>query len=162
MRITRTETRVTRSLFNPITLAPDDVATHKVIQGKFATPLCSPSCVRVFVRPSSALQTLALAQVSWCAWPVRSRRRSTATYCVRRTLYRVSPMSSPTSPAIQSLLRLDRSSTNFGDQLHDVLYEQEYALHEENFKHDDLVWLVDYLDEVRPGAALLRSSLKPT
>ena len=65
-------------------------------------------------------------------------------------------MSPPTSPALQRLHRLDRSSSDFHDQLHNVLRGEEYVQCEENLEGDDLVWLIDYLDKVRRHLALLR------
>ena len=71
-------------------------------------------------------------------------------------------MSPPSSQALQELDRLDKSSSDFDDKLHDVLYGQEYALHEKNFEDGDLVWLIDYLDEVCCCiAALFYPPLKP-
>lgn len=71
-------------------------------------------------------------------------------------------MSPPSSQALQELDRLDKSSSDFDDKFRDVLYRQEYALHEENFEDGDLVWLIDYLDEVcRCTAALFYSPLTP-
>ena len=68
----------------------------------------------------------------------------------------------PGSQPLQELDRLDKSSSDFDDKLHHILYEQEYALHEANFGKDDLIWFIDYLDEVRRNiAALFRSPLKP-
>ena len=70
-------------------------------------------------------------------------------------------MSLPSSPDLRRLHRLDRSSPDFCDQLHDVLYEQEYALHKKSFGQDGLAWLVDYLDEVRRHVSLFRFPLNP-
>ena len=71
-------------------------------------------------------------------------------------------MSPPSSQTLQELGRLDKSSSDFDDKLHDVLYEKEYAIHEGDFEDDDLIWLIDYLDEVRRHiAALFCSPLKP-
>ena len=58
-------------------------------------------------------------------------------------------MSSPSSPALQRLYRLDRSLPDFHDQLYETLYGREYAQCEQNLEGDDLMWLVGYLDEVR-------------
>ena len=58
-------------------------------------------------------------------------------------------MSSPGSPVLQQLNRLDRSLPNFQDQLSNVLYGQEYKKSMPNLEDDDFVWLVDYLSEVR-------------
>ena len=71
-------------------------------------------------------------------------------------------MSSPSSPALQRLNRLDRSSPDFHDQLHTVLREEEYARHEQHLEDDTSVWLVDYLDTVRCHVVLPHSLLKPT
>ena len=66
-------------------------------------------------------------------------------------------MFSPSSPTLQRLCHLDRSSPGFQDQLYEILYSQEYIQCEENLGHDSLVWLVDYLDMVGRYIALLRS-----
>ncbi|KAF9643878.1 hypothetical protein BDM02DRAFT_3191109 [Thelephora ganbajun] len=60
-------------------------------------------------------------------------------------------MSSPSSPTLQQLYRLDASSPDFGDQLSNVLYEQEYQQCVPNLQGDDPVWLVDYLDKALDG-----------
>ena len=71
-------------------------------------------------------------------------------------------MPPPSSQALQELDRLDKSSSDFDAKFHNILYGKEYALNEKNFEKDDLVWLIDYLDEVRRDiAALFRSPLKP-
>ena len=59
-------------------------------------------------------------------------------------------MSPPSSQALQELDRLDQPPSDFDDKLYNILYEQEYALHEESFEKDDLIWFIDYLDEVCP------------
>jgi len=71
------------------------------------------------------------------------------------------PLSDP--PALQPLQRLhhlDRVSSDFHDQLHVVLSEERYAECEQRLDDDDLMWLLKYLDEVRPQIALpaLRSN----
>ena len=72
-------------------------------------------------------------------------------------------MSPPSSQALQEVDCLNKSSSDFDSKLYGVLYGQEYALHEKNFQDDDLIWLIDYLDEVcRDITALFRSPLKPT
>jgi hypothetical protein len=53
------------------------------------------------------------------------------------------------SPTLQQLDLLDRSSPDFHDQLSNVLYGQEYQQCIPNLQGEDLVWLVDYLDKVR-------------
>ena len=58
-------------------------------------------------------------------------------------------MSPPSSPALQQLHRLDKSSSDFQDQLWNVLHGKEYIQCERNLQGEDLVWLVDYLDKVR-------------
>ena len=69
-------------------------------------------------------------------------------------------MSSPHSPALQRLRRFDRSSPDFGDRLYDVRYGQEYVQCEKDLGHDGLVWLIDYLEEVRGQVPLPRFLLK--
>ncbi|KAF9643889.1 kinase-like protein [Thelephora ganbajun] len=56
-------------------------------------------------------------------------------------------MSSPNSPTLQQLHRLDASSPDFGDQLSNVLYGHEYQQCVQNLQGHDPVWLVDYLDK---------------
>ena len=54
-----------------------------------------------------------------------------------------------TSPnLLQQLHHLDRSSSEFHDQLSNILYGEEYERHMADLKSDDLVSLVDYLDKV--------------
>ena len=67
----------------------------------------------------------------------------------------------PSSPALQRLHRLDGSSPDFHDQLQNAIRGEEYVQCEQNLEGDDLVWLVDYLDEVRRHVALPHSPLKP-
>ena len=66
----------------------------------------------------------------------------------------------PSSPALQQLRHLDRSSPDFHDQLCVVFYGSEYSQCVLNLEGDDLVWLVDYLDKVRLHVALLCSPLQ--
>jgi len=61
---------------------------------------------------------------------------------------------SPRPPALQQLRRLDQSSSDFHDQLCNVLYGKDYAQCVPNLQGDDVVWLVDYLDKVRRRVAL--------
>ena len=68
-------------------------------------------------------------------------------------------MSSPNTPALQLLHSLDRSSSKFHDQLGNILYGEEYQRCASNLQGDDLVWLVDYLDEVRRRISLPRFPL---
>ena len=58
-------------------------------------------------------------------------------------------MSSPSSPVLQRLDRLDKSSPDFHDQLYSVLYGKEYVQCVPDLQPDDVSWLVDYLDTVR-------------
>jgi hypothetical protein len=70
-------------------------------------------------------------------------------------------MPSPNSSVLQQLDRLNRSSSNFHDQLCNTLYGQEYVRCVTDLEGDDLLWLVEYLDKVRRRVALLQSPLKP-
>lgn len=70
-------------------------------------------------------------------------------------------MSSPGSPALQELHRLDRSSPDFHDQLCNVLFEEVYVQCVPNLRGDDVVWLVDYLDAVCRRIALPHPPLNP-
>jgi len=71
-------------------------------------------------------------------------------------------MLSPNSPALQKLYRLDRSSpAEFHGQLSNVLYGEEYQRCVPNLQGDNVVWLIDYLDEVRYHMTSPRSPLKP-
>lgn len=70
-------------------------------------------------------------------------------------------MDLPSSPALQRLRRLNKSLSGFHEQLHDVLCGEEYKQCVPNLPRDDLVWLVDHLDKVRPDASLPHSSIKP-
>jgi hypothetical protein len=58
-------------------------------------------------------------------------------------------MSSPSSPALRQLHRLNSSSSGFHNELSNILYGQEYTQCVPNLQGDDLAWLVDYLDRVR-------------
>ena len=55
---------------------------------------------------------------------------------------------------------LDRSSSEFHDQLSEILCGEEYERWVSNLDCDDLVWLVGYLDKVCGCIALLHSPLK--
>ena len=56
--------------------------------------------------------------------------------------------SSVSRPFLQQLHDFDKSSSGFHDWLSAVLYGKEYRQRVPNLQGDDLVWLVDYLDEV--------------
>lgn len=71
-------------------------------------------------------------------------------------------MSSPSSPALRELHRLDKSSPGFGNQLNDIISGEKYAQCERNLERDDSVWLINYLDEVRCLTVLSRSPLRPS
>ena len=68
-------------------------------------------------------------------------------------------MSSPSAPALQKLHHLDRSSPDFHDRLCNVFYGREYSQCAPSLQGDDLVWLVDYIDEVLRHIALPYSPL---
>ena len=70
-------------------------------------------------------------------------------------------MSSSGHLGLQKLYHLNRSSPDFHDQLCDVLYGEEYRKCAPNLQGEDLVWLVDYLDEVRRHVSPPHSLLKP-
>ena len=65
-------------------------------------------------------------------------------------------MFSHPSVTMQELRRLDTSSPIFQYQLSDFLDGEEYVRYASGLKGDDLVWLIDYLDEVRHCATLFR------
>jgi hypothetical protein len=67
----------------------------------------------------------------------------------------------PSLPVLRQLHRLDRSSSGFHDQLSDVLDGEEYKQCVPDLQGDDLVFFVDYLDDVRRRIALPCSPLKP-
>lgn len=59
-------------------------------------------------------------------------------------------MFSPHSSTLRGLSRLKRSSLDFHDQLMDALYGDEYYVGcLQDIEADDLLWLIDYLEEVR-------------
>jgi len=66
-------------------------------------------------------------------------------------------MVSPSHPVLQRLDRLNRSSSDFHDQLNNVLCAEEYKQYLSDLQGDGLVWLVDYLDEVYYRLSLLHS-----
>lgn len=71
-------------------------------------------------------------------------------------------MSSPSSPVLQQFHRLDRSRPDFQDQLPNILYGHEYIQCEGSLGRDDLIWFVNYLDEVSRLVASSRTLLKST
>lgn len=69
-------------------------------------------------------------------------------------------MFSPTSPVLRELDLLNRSSPDLHDQLCRILHGEEYVQCEKNLEQDnELVWLVDFLDEVRHLIIISRSLL---
>ena len=79
----------------------------------------------------------------------------------RPPLFSQIPMSSPLSPVLQQLDRLNRSSLDFHDLLSNVLYGEEYTQCARSLQNADLVWLVEYLDKVCRRVALPRTPLQP-
>ena len=71
-------------------------------------------------------------------------------------------MSLPSFPVLEQLYNLDRSSSGFHDQLTNVLYGEEYRQCVPNLLGDSLIWLVEYLNNVRYRATLSHSPLKPS
>ena len=71
-------------------------------------------------------------------------------------------MPSSSLPVLQQLGCLNGSLPGFEDQLCNVLYGEEYTRCAPTLQGNDLVWLVDYLDNVRHLVTLLHSPLKPT
>jgi hypothetical protein len=59
-------------------------------------------------------------------------------------------MTSPSSPALRNLHNLEMTSPKFQDQLSNAFYEKEYAECLRDLEDDDLTWLINYLDKVRP------------
>ena len=57
-------------------------------------------------------------------------------------------MSLPGPLALQQLHRLDRSSSQFHDQLLGILYGKGYKKCVQNLQDGDSIWLIDYLDMV--------------
>ena len=74
---------------------------------------------------------------------------------------RLYPVASPNVLALQYLHRLNASSPKFGDQLCNILYGAEYVNCLPSLGGDNLVWLVDYLDNVRYCIVLTNFPLKP-
>ena len=69
-------------------------------------------------------------------------------------------MLAPSPPALRKLQSLHPSSSKFQDQLNDLLRGEDYQECVPNLEGDDLVWLVEYLDEVCRPIALPDSPLK--
>ena len=49
---------------------------------------------------------------------------------------------------LAACLPLDRSSPHFDDQLNKALHGREYERCVQNLQRHDLIWLIDYLDDV--------------
>jgi len=56
----------------------------------------------------------------------------------------------PSLTPLQQLRRLDELSPQFPDQLTGLLREQVYADNTTNLQDDNLSWVVEYLNDVRP------------
>jgi len=69
-------------------------------------------------------------------------------------------MPSPSSPILQQLDSLDKTSSDFQDALSNVLCGQDYVRCARNLQGDDLMWLIAYLDKVCCRVAVPNSSLK--
>ena len=77
------------------------------------------------------------------------------TYTVlRRRRYKAKPMPSPSPTVSQELRRLDVSLPDFQDRLDDALSGKDFAERAVDLARNDLVWVVDYLDEVRHSVPL--------
>ena len=74
-------------------------------------------------------------------------------------LARVSVMHLPNHPTLQKLNTLDKSLSEFHDQLSNVLYGEEYARCMKDLRDDELVWLIDFLDDVCSVLSLLAPRL---
>ena len=61
---------------------------------------------------------------------------------------------------LEKLRRLDKSSSEFHDQVSNILYGKEYMQWVPTIQGNDLVGLVDYLDKVHCDFSFLRSPLK--
>ena len=70
-------------------------------------------------------------------------------------------MPSSNSPVLQQLDRLDKSSSDFHDQLCNTIYGEEYVRCVPDLEGDDLVWLVEYLDKVCRRVVFLHSPIEP-
>ena len=71
-------------------------------------------------------------------------------------------MSLPRPPVLLLRLQsLDETSSNFTNQLYDLLSQQEPAQSAQNLERDDLEGLIDCLDNVGSDIALPRSLFKP-
>ena len=66
-----------------------------------------------------------------------------------------------TRDPLKELRDLEKSSPWFHDQISDILHAEEYKPCVSDLQGDDLVWLVDYLDQVRLPISLVRFPLKP-
>lgn len=57
-------------------------------------------------------------------------------------------MSSSSSLVLQEFIQLDRSSQDFPEKLCDLLYGEDYRQRAPGLQDEDLMWLVEYLDQV--------------
>ena len=94
-----------------------------------------------------------------------STENKCTTYVATPRPRRISLVAPPTHPVLQQLHRLDLSSSDFRDKLHQgvdqILHVQAYEGCAKNLEREDLVWFVDYPDKVRHHNPLPRSPLKP-
>ena len=66
----------------------------------------------------------------------------------------------PGFPILQELANLESTSQDFPDQLHGLLYGDEYRQCLSNLQNDHSSWLVEHLDQVRHHITLLHSPSK--
>jgi len=66
----------------------------------------------------------------------------------------------PSHNPLKQLLHLDRSSTDFHDQVSNILQGEEYNQWVPSIQGDDLVGIVNYLDKVRRHVSPSHSPLK--
>ena len=70
------------------------------------------------------------------------------------------PIRKHCSPGPTACLPLDRSSPKFANRLDDALHGRDYERCVQNFKEDDIVWFVDYLDKACHHHPLSHCSLE--
>jgi hypothetical protein len=68
---------------------------------------------------------------------------------------------SPSSPVLKRFARLDGSSQDFPKRLCDLLCGDDYTKRVPGLQGDDLMWLVEYLDQLLHRITLLRPSSEP-
>ena len=70
-------------------------------------------------------------------------------------------VSFPSSLALQKFSRLESSSQDFPEQLCDLLYGEDYTQCAQDLQEKDLVWFIEYLDQVWNRIALSHPLFKP-